>query len=56
LQLIFSRQARSTDSDFLFVGQYGVEMPVAGKLPATGTYAAAADRILGITDTATPQH
>jgi hypothetical protein len=56
LNLVFSRQARSTDLDFLFVGQYGVEMPVAGELPAAGTDTAAADRTLGITDTTAPLH
>jgi len=56
LHLVLTRQARSTDPDFLVISQHGVEMAVAGELPAAHADAAAADRTLGITDAASPLH
>jgi hypothetical protein len=56
LHLVLTRQARTADPDFLVIDQDGVEVPVAGELPATHADTASANRILGITDTASPLH
>jgi hypothetical protein len=54
--MVLTRQARSADSDLLPVHQHGIEMPVAGEFPATRADAAAANLVLGITDTTAPLH
>jgi hypothetical protein len=40
----------------LIISQHGVKVAIAGKLPATRAETTGTDRVLGITDTASPLH
>jgi hypothetical protein len=56
LHPVLAGQARAADPDFPVIDQHSIEVTVAGELPAAGADAAAADRTVGIADTASPLH